>query len=282
MHSKGSIVRVSVFVPVAWLVLLSCFMSLTAIAEDADHQALGGLNGPEDLHNLLRHIQHRGTQRESLFALSPLTPVHDSSAQAKQELYEATGVKLGFVFAHAFQGLSESLPNQDDWGTSSQANLVGTWEVLDRGESTQGQFYLDIEGRWGYDTTDLNTLGADGLGSTILTSNPFTKYDPNFIVRNAYWHQGSREAGWSYRAGKITPDQILSTSAHISPFATFMPLASTVPFSMALPDSGWGAAGGWYINDRMTLVGVVSDANADRTERGDIGEGDLFTAVELQ
>jgi hypothetical protein len=102
MHSKGSIVRVSVFVPVAWLVLLSCFMSLTAIAEDADHQALGGLNGPEDLHNLLRHIQHRGTQRESLFALSPLTPVHDSSAQAKQELYEATGVKLGFVFAHAF------------------------------------------------------------------------------------------------------------------------------------------------------------------------------------
>lgn len=253
-----------------------------ASGSENDNQRIGGLNGPEDLHNLLQHIQQRGTQRESLFAVSPLTPLHDSSAKAKQGLYEEAGLKLGFIFAHAFQGLSESLPDQDDWGTSSQANLVGTWEVLDRGAPTQGQFYLDIEGRWGYDTTDVTTLGAAGLGSTILTANPFNKYDPNFIVRNAYWHQGSREAGWSYRAGKITPDQILQTSAHISPFATFMPLASTGPFSMALPDSGWGTAGGWYVNDRMTLVGVVSDANADRTDRGDIGEGDLFTALELQ
>jgi porin len=61
-----------------------------------------------------------------------------------------------------------------------------------------------------------------------------------------------------------------------------MPLASTGPFSMALPDSGWGAAGGWYVNERMTLVGVVSDANADRLDRGDIAEGDLFKAVEIQ
>jgi porin len=290
-QSQDRIVRASVLAPVAGLFLLSFFMAPTADAEEAgsdtgasksSNQQADGLNGPEDLGNLLRHIQHRGTQRESLFAASPLTGLHDSSARAKQELYEAHGLKLGFLFAHAFQGLSESLPNQDDFGTSSQANFVGTWEVLDRGEATQGQFYLDIEGRWGYDTTAVTTLGADGLGSAIWTANPFIKYDPTFIVRNAYWHQGSREAGWSYRAGKITPDQILQTSAHISPFATFMPLASTGPFSIALADSGWGTAGAWYVNERMTLVGVVSDANADRLDRGDIAEGDLFKAVELQ
>jgi hypothetical protein len=34
--------------------------------------------------------------------------------------------------------------------------------------------------------------------------------------------------------------------------------------------------GAWYVNDRATLVGLVSDANADRTGSGDIGEGDFF------
>jgi hypothetical protein len=235
-----------------------------------------------DLHNLLQHIEHRSSQKASLFSASPLTPLHDSTASAKQQLYDNTGLKLGFMFAHAFQALSESLPGEDDWGTSSQANFIGTWEVLERGAPNQGQFYLDIEGRWGYDTTAVVDLGADGLGSAIWTANPFIKYDPTFIVRNAYWHQGSREAGWSYRLGKITPDQILQTSAHISPLATFMPLASTGPFSIAVADSGWGGAGAWYISDRMNVIGVVSDANADRLDRGDIAEGDLFKAIELQ
>jgi hypothetical protein len=34
--------------------------------------------------------------------------------------------------------------------------------------------------------------------------------------------------------------------------------------------------GAWYVNDRATLVGLVSDANADRTGSGDIGEGAFF------
>jgi carbohydrate-selective porin OprB len=39
--------------------------------------------------------------------------------------------------------------------------------------------------------------------------------------------------------------------------------------------------GAWYVNDRTTLVGLASDANADRFDFGDIGEGDLFTAAEI-
>ncbi len=39
--------------------------------------------------------------------------------------------------------------------------------------------------------------------------------------------------------------------------------------------------GAWYLNEDMTLVGLVSDANADRFNFGDIEEGDLFTAAEF-
>jgi hypothetical protein len=274
-------VRSSVVASVAWFVLLSCFMAAPATAEDARPNA-GGLNHPDDPQNLLGHIRQRSTQRDSLFPVSPLGWLHDSATQAKQDLYKATDLELGFRFVQLFQGLSESLPGEDRRGTSAQANLVGTWELLNKGKPTQGQFYFDLEGRWDYGTTGPTPLGVAGLGTSIQTANGYAQYSPTFIFRNAYWHQGSPQAGWSYRLGKITPDQTLSTSAHISPFTTFLPLASTGPFAIALPDSGYGAVGAWYINDRATLVGLVSDANADRFDRGDIGEGDLFKAVELQ
>lgn len=39
--------------------------------------------------------------------------------------------------------------------------------------------------------------------------------------------------------------------------------------------------GAWYINERATLLGLVSDVNGDRYDFGDISEGDFFTAVEF-
>jgi hypothetical protein len=101
------------------------------------------------------------------------------------------------------------------------------------------------------------------------------------IARNLYWQQGSQEAGWAYRIGKITPDAILSTSAHISAITTFLTTAGTGPFANALPDSGLGAVAVWYPNDRIRLLGLFSDANADRSDFGDIGEGDFYEAIEI-
>jgi porin len=276
--------RISVVV-----VLLSCFMAAPAAAEDArpvanadehDDQRLGSLSHPDDPANLLGRIRERGTQKDSLFPVSPLGWLHDITAEVKQPLTEA-GLDLGVRFVHLFQGLSEALPHEDQWGTSSQMNLVATLELFHRKKPTQGQLYFDLEGRWDYGTTGPTPLGSVGLGSSIQTANGFAQYRNTFLTRNFYWHQGSQQAGWSYRIGKITPDQILSTSAHISPFTTFLPLSSTGPFAIALPDSGLGAVGAWYINDRVTLVGLVADANADRNGWGDIDEGDFFEAVEL-
>ena len=85
-----------------------------------------------------------------------------------------------------------------------------------------------------------------------------------------------------YRVGRVTPDQFLQTSQHVTPLTINMPIVSTGAFAMGLPDSGIGMFGGLFINDNVNIAGVVSDANADRTKFGQIQEGDLFTAVELQ
>jgi hypothetical protein len=41
---------------------------------------------------------------------------------------------------------------------------------------------------------------------------------------------------------------------------------------MGISDSGLGMAAGLYVNDRVNVLGIVSDANADRFDFGDIDE----------
>jgi hypothetical protein len=244
----------------------------------AHQDALGGLNDPS---TLLPEIDKRGTEKDSLFPVSPLGWLHDATSQAKQELYDATGLKLGVAISHVFQGLSDAIDGEDKEGTASTFDLVGTWGLINRGKPTEGQAVFHVQSRWDYGTTGPEDLGSTSLGSVIGTADTYSEYDDTFVLRNLYWRQGSPEAGWAYRFGKITPDALLSSSTHLDSQTTFLPSGSVSPAAMALPDSGLGAVGAWYFSDRAALAGLVSDANGDRTDTGDIGEGDFFKAAEL-
>ena len=239
------------------------------------------LGKPDEPSNLLPRIDERKTQKDSLFSVSPLGWFRDSTGEAKQHLYDATGLKLGFAFAHVFQGVSDALPEEHQSGMAATTDLVGSWDLIDRGKPTLGQAVFHVQGRWDYGTAAPEDLGFVSLGSAIGTADTYAEYTPTLVLRNLYWRQGSPEAGWGYRVGKITPDGIMSSSAHLDSQITFLPSGSVSSLAIAFPDSGWGAVGAWYPNDRMALAGLVSDANADRFDFGDIGEGDLFKAAEF-
>ena len=226
--------------------------------------------------------QQAPAEEYSLFRTSPLTPLRERGIQAEKWIYEATDIKIGTNFNTLMQGLSDEIPGEDDYGMATFMSFVSTWDGFRKGECNQGEITLGLEGRWNWGTTDPVALGNQGLGSLGFTANPFGTYTPTFLVRNLFWRQGSREAGWMYRLGRVTPDQFLQTSRHITPLTTFMPIAGTGPFSMGLPDSGLGMFAGLFLTDNINVAGVVSDANADRFDFGDIDEGDLFSAVELQ
>jgi porin len=233
----------------------------------------------------LQRIRARRTIREtrsSLFRTSPLTPLREYWLRAEKRLNEATGMQFGTAVNHLCQQLDRSLPGEDNFGMSTNMTLVGTWDLCDVGGPKQGALTLGIDGRWGYGVAFPTDLGPDSLGSLGFTANPYGEYIPAFIVRNLFWRQGSRDAGWMYRIGHITPDQFLSTSAYLNPNGTYHPILGTGAFAIGFPDSGWGMAAGVFVNDRVNLVGLVSDANANRFTMGDLGAGDLFTAFELQ
>ena len=247
------------------------------VTEQQD-DSLGNLKEPS---TLLPQIDARGTQKDSVFAASALGTLHDSTSKWKQELYNKTGLRLGFALTHVFQGITDSLPDQDEAGTASTSDLLGSWELLNRGKPTVGKLVAHAQARWDYGTTGPEELGFNGLGGVIGTADTFSAYVPATLLRNLYWRHGSSEAGWVYQIGKITPDGIISSSPYLASETTFLPSGGTGPFAIALPDSGLGALGAWFINDRITLGGLVADANADRFDFGDIQEGDLFVAAEL-
>ena len=284
---KAHTIRYSIL-PLALAGLLGCFTTATATAGEQGARsngggfasAIGGNN--EDPSILVDEITERRGQRDSLLGVSPLKGLHDTTDRAKDSIYQASHLKLGLTINHLFQGITDALPDNDKWGTTTDLDFVGSWELVNRGKPTLGKLYFHLEGRWDYGTTGPQDLGFVSLASQIGTANAFSAYTPPaFLLRNLYWEQGSKEAGWGFRIGKITTDAILATSRHITPVTTFLPNGGTGLFSSGYPDSGLGAVGVWYPNDHLRLLGLVSDANADRYDFGDIGAGDLYKALEL-
>ena len=236
--------------------------------------------GQDDPDALLLEVQQRRTEWNSVFPASPFRSMHEASDKRKQRLYEKTHLKLGGTFSHLFQWISESPLGDDDWATNSNLDAFGTWEIAKRGKPNQGQLFFHFQGRWDYGTPGPEVLATYNLGSLNGTANTYSAYTPTFLLRNLYWQQGSEKAGWTYRVGKMTPDATLASSAHFNAATAFMPTVA-FPFSIALTDSGLGAAATWYVNDRFKILGLVSDANADRFNWGDVTEGDFFSAIEF-
>jgi hypothetical protein len=257
-----------------------------ALADPATETPSGAyrdsLGSPTEPSVLLPDVDARNAEKDAVFSVSPLGWLHERTASAKQELYDASGLKLGFAFAHVFQGISEAVDGEDEEGTATTMDFIASWGLINRKEPTEGQAVFHVQSRWDYGTTGPEELGSTGLGSIIGTADTYAEYDDTFVLRNMYWRQGSSEAGWVYRLGKITPDALLNSSEHLDSQTTFLPSGGTGPFAIALPDSGLGAAGAWYFSDRAALAGLVSDANGDRFDFGDVDEGDVFKAAELQ
>ncbi|MEP4147075.1 MAG: hypothetical protein ABJL54_07615 [Halioglobus sp.] len=241
----------------------------------------GIANAPEDPANLLKEPAQRRKQRDSLFDYTMFSSSRDAFQGFTESLYKKTSIQLGINSNNLFQHVSDVVPGTDKSGVGSDLDVIARWELVDKGTATMGQVITHIEGRWDYGTTPPSTIGDNNLRSLIRTADPFNSYTPTFLVRNMYWQQGSQTAGWTYRVGKITPDQTLGTSAHLNPFTTFLPSGS-VGSNAAHPDSGLGSVGIKYFDDnRWYVLGLISDANGDREDLGDIGEGDFFKAVEF-
>jgi hypothetical protein len=266
-----------------WQALLLVAIALGTSTTRAQQPSQDGLGGPTEPVTRLQQAHARPVEEDALFPISPLWCLRDCTDRAKQRFYNATCIKTGVMFTHVFQGITDAIDDGDQLGTATTFNGIAKWELINRGRPDEGALWAHAESRWDYGSRGPEDLGTLSLASVIGTADTFSGYPVAFVLRNLYWRQGSPEAGCVYRIGKITPDALLAQSEYLDPLSTFLPSGGTGPFAIALPDSGLGFVGGVYLFDqRVLLGGLVSDANADRFNFGDIGAGDYFKAIELQ
>jgi hypothetical protein len=240
-------------------------------------------NGYNDPGTVLQRIHIRAKPQKGLIPYSAIQPVRNGFTNFKDAVYDTTHLKLGLSFHHLFQGASDVLPGFDDYGIATDMDFVGTWELFNRGTPTQGEVGFGVEARWEYDTgTGPQNLGFVNMATSGGTANTFSTYNPNFILRNLYYRQGSPEAGWVFRLGKITTDAMLLTNRHITPNTTFLPNAGTGVFAAGFADSGGGIGAARYFNDNFYVGGVIADANGNRFDWfEDLGKGDFYKGVEV-
>jgi hypothetical protein len=252
---------------------------VTEIEDTEVRQSIGA--NDQDPEVLLQEIQQRRTEKDSLFKVFPLKPLHDAADAWHEKLYENTHIKLGTSVHHLFQWLSESLPGTDDWGTATDMDITGTWDLTNRGKPNQGSLTLQLETRWNWGTTGPMALGPTSLGMLQNTGNTYDKYVPVTIIRNLYWQMGGTKSKGALRLGWLTIDSILGTTRHLTPTTSCLTFACTGAFAIGLPDSGLGVVGVWHFNDRVKLLGAVHDANSSRSDFGDVSTSEIFTALDL-
>lgn len=241
-------------------------------------------DNPEALLHLIdqRNARLAANPQDGLIPFSLLQPFRDGFNEFKSGVYDVIGLRLGMSIHTVGQSAAEVLPGAEDHAWATDFDFVGTWELINQGTPYQGELFFGIEGRWDYNTIGPQNIGFASLGTTGGTANSFSGYYPEaFIVRNLYWRQGSKEAGWEFRIGKITVDSIFAGTAHLSPNAAFLPNAGTGLFVDGFADSGPGAVGTLYFGDDLYLSAGITDANGNRYTWGRLQEGDFWKAVEL-
>lgn len=206
--------------------------------------------------------------------------------QAKRDLYDQIGLKLGFSYQMLYQHASTTAPfaNFDDalgqwWGVTAK------WTMFNRGQ--------DFEGSLVFTANDRNSVGDNAVpaqyGSSDLGSSwsnfEFTEWD--LSVEDLYWEQWLKQDRFVLRLGNQIPTTIYNsfrfkdgrTSFTSSPFA----FHESIPY----PTYGLGVAfKAWPIEDsEFYVTGTLNDMNGNPNERhldwNTFGRGEYFYGLEF-
>jgi hypothetical protein len=123
------------------------------------------------------------------------------------------------------------------------------------------------------------------VGSAMGPTDTFDS-DQKMTIREAYWQQGSKEAGFLYRIGKFAPDIVVGTISQFdSASLDFAPFGLVTRGSAAFPDPGFAAAASYFPQGNSKhaphITVMTGDMNGDRETTGDLGKGQLFYAAEV-
>jgi Carbohydrate-selective porin, OprB family len=215
---------------------------------------------------------------KAVFSRDPLEPVHNAWDAATRKLYEAIGIDLGFDITGLYQNASKVLPGADDHGFVVDYDFFGRWDLVNRGGAWPGSLYFATEQRKPYTDTTPAEL-RQSIGSVMGTIDGFN--DQPFLLTNLFWRQGTKEDGFMYQVGRFSPDGIVNVSQYNNPNTNFHPIGLVGSLTISFPAHGYGAAAVLYPSENTFITALISDANGNKRNSGDIGQHEFFKAAEF-
>ena len=197
----------------------------------------------------------------------------------KDTIEEQYGLTFAFEYNSLGQLWSTSAVPQDG-AAGGNTRFFANWNLLGKDTENPGSLVFRIDNRHRYSTLDPQN-GSIAAGSALPTGSLFSSREWGIV--NLQWSQTLLNGRAGMVLGFTPADDYFHAYALANPLTTFSNLAFSTGGEIAIPDTGFGVAGGLMINDHWYLKGGVHDANGDSTDLNfDVfGDWELYKNIEI-
>ncbi len=137
---------------------------------------------------------------------TPLDGTVNSILRWQEELFDKTGLRIGFRYMSQFQQASGG-PGQRS-AAADDIDLMFDWTLLGKGTKNTGRFFFSVEDR--YRTCEIPPSQLrNEIGSLVGTTGAFS--DRGLVVRDAFWDQRLLEDRLRFVIGRAAPDDYAGT-----------------------------------------------------------------------
>lgn len=188
------------------------------------------------------------------------------------------GLRLGVAYTAVYLGASDTLPGNEEQGSTGIFRISGRWDLINKDKKNEGTlvFSVDHRHRLGTDVSASNLgweLGYNGIPATLFS-------DLNLVLIDLNWQQFLNDGKTGFVFGRYDPNDFLDVVGYANPWTTFLNLAVSFNTSVALPAAMFGVGGGHWLTDQVSIGGTINDANGSETT-GSFEEGaEFYKAVE--
>lgn len=209
---------------------------------------------PDSVESLLRKDAE---PKEPFFRLEFLDPYYGF----KQKLLDRIGLGFGLDYTTVLLGATESLG--DNFSAGGIARLYSSWQLIGRNKSSySGSIIFKGEHRHDYSDIPPSVFGFE-IGYAGIIEPPFS--DQGWRLTNLYWRQSFGEDRFVTYVGFLDATDFVDAFILGSPWTGFFNFVfSTGSASIDLPnDATLGAMAGFWINEKIYIMGSLTDLNSD-------------------
>ena len=217
---------------------------------------LGGPNTPAG------QMEETDRVKEPAFRFPQIYDATQPWRDWKKALNEDYGVQFSGHYTTLYQSISDTAPGQTEDQASSGV-LRGTviWQLLgdsSKPDTDYGALNLMIDHRHAFRDVAPANFAAQA-GYTGVTGTLYG--DTDLVVVNLNWTQSFEDRAAGILIGRYDPADYMNILGYVNPWTTFSNVSVLLDSSVAYSDAGWGAGGGFWIRDRLYLMGGFNDAN---------------------